>query len=64
MDNGGILFIIVLVLTVYPTGRIMSRAGFNPAFSFLIIIPLIGPLIVLIILAYRDWPTLKTSNER
>jgi hypothetical protein len=30
----------------------------------LIVIPAIGPLIILIVLAYGDWPAQKTTHER
>ena len=65
MDIGGILpFIISVILTLIPTWRIIHRTGFNPALALLILIPLMGPLIVLVILAYGDWPAQKTSSER
>jgi heme/copper-type cytochrome/quinol oxidase subunit 4 len=65
MDAEGLItFIITVILTVIPTWRIVRRTGFNPALSLLIIIPAIGPLILLIVLAFGNWPSLKTSTER
>ena len=55
-----LLFLIVymllaLVLTV-PTWRICARAGFSGALSLFLLVPVIGPFIVMAILAFGDWP--------
>lgn len=54
-------FIIGILLTVIPTWRIVQRTGYPPALSLLVVVPLIGPLVVLIVLAYGDWPLKKTG---
>lgn len=57
-------FIISVMLIVIPTWRIVQRTGYPPALSLLVVIPLIGPLAVLIILAFGDWPLKKIKYER
>ena len=65
MDFGDFLpFIIGVILTIIPTWRIIQRTGFNPFLSLLIVVPAIGPLIVLIVLAFGDWPAQKSTFER
>ncbi|MCP4747436.1 MAG: hypothetical protein GY874_15035 [Desulfobacteraceae bacterium] len=48
--------VIVSILVLIPTWRIVSRTGYNPFLSILVLIPLVGPLIVLFVLAFGDWP--------
>ncbi len=47
--------VVVAVFFLYPTWRICRRAGFPPALSLLILIPLLGWLIVLFVLAFATW---------
>jgi len=54
-----IQYLIIAALFFYPNWRIFKRSGLNPAFSILLFIPVIGGLIVLIILAFADWPLIK-----
>ena len=48
-------FIIMIALVVYPVGRILSRIGFSPLWSIIVVIPLAN-LIALWMLALVDWP--------
>ncbi len=43
------------VLLLYPTWRIFSRAGLNPALSLTVLIPYVGILVGGIILAVSEW---------
>ncbi|MHB8147038.1 MAG: hypothetical protein ACYDGM_07265 [Vulcanimicrobiaceae bacterium] len=60
---GGMLatiFIIGTVITIFFVWcfwRVFQRAGFNGALGLLCLIPSIGPLICLLILAFSTWPT-------
>ena len=56
-------FIIGVILTLIPTWRIVSRTGYHPALSILVAIPVIGPLVLLLILAFGDWPAKKSASE-
>lgn len=50
---------IFAVILIYPTWRIVGRAGFHPALSLLLFVPGIGLLIVLFILGFVAWPATK-----
>ena len=52
-----IWLIVVAVLLVVPLFRIMNRAGLNPILALLILIPGLGYLAVIGILAFAEWPT-------
>ena len=54
-----ILVIAFLIFSVFAFWKIFSKAGFSGALSFLTLIPGIGFLIVICILAFGDWPALK-----
>jgi len=62
MDSGGgqlITWIIVTVITVVPFWRVMTRVGIAPALSLLLLIPGVGFLAVLFVIAYSDWPGMR-----
>jgi len=62
METGSgslIEWLIGTILFVIPAWRILGKAGFTPAISLLIFVPLLGSLCVFIILAFVDWPALK-----
>lgn len=56
MENVILQYLVGLALTAYPTWRIIKRAGLNPNWAALILIPGLGGLIILIMLAFSDWP--------
>jgi hypothetical protein len=71
MGNLGLteLFVIILVvaifggiLTVVPFWFIFKKAGYHPALSFLMIIPL-ADVIMKFFLAFAEWPSLKKGSE-
>jgi hypothetical protein len=49
----------ILAFQIWLFWRIFSKAGYSGAMSLLILIPGIGALIVLCILAFGNWPALK-----
>jgi uncharacterized membrane protein YhaH (DUF805 family) len=49
-------WLLAMLLFIVPTWRICSRAGFPGALSLLHIIPVIGTLVLMAILAFSDWP--------
>jgi hypothetical protein len=59
--------IIVVVIAVFaaivviPYWRIFGRAGFSPALSLLMFIPLVN-IIALYYLAFAQWPSLKQGK--
>ena len=54
-----ILFIAFTVFFVWLFWRVFAKAGFPGAMGLLCLIPSIGPLVCLLILAFATWP-----NER
>lgn len=56
MENPYVQYFIGLALTAYPTWRIIKRSGLNQLWSALLLLPGIGSLIILAILAFSDWP--------
>jgi hypothetical protein len=50
-----IVFLIRVVLYIIPMWQIANKAGISGAISLLAIIPFIGRLLVLYILAFSDW---------
>ena len=67
----GTLFVFALVIghlvlalvLIIPTWRICTRAGFSGALSLLHLVPLIGWLIVMAILAFSPWPNGEASGS-
>ena len=56
MESGLIQYLVGLALTAYPTWRIIKRTGLNPNWAALVLIPGLGGLIILIMLAFSEWP--------
>jgi hypothetical protein len=50
------------LLVVVPYWFIFRKAGFHPALSLLMIIPLVG-VIMRFYLAFADWPSLKRQDN-
>ena len=48
-----VLFALVLIV---PSWRILERAGYSGLHSLFHLVPVIGPFIVMAILAFGDWP--------
>ncbi len=56
MENAFLQYFVGLALTAYPTWRIIKRTGLNQNWAALILIPGLGGLIILVMLAFSDWP--------
>ena len=50
---GHLLFALLLII---PTWRVFVRAGFSGALSLLHLVPFVGLLVIMAILAFSDWP--------
>jgi len=48
--------LLLSVIVVVPLYRVMAKAGLNPLLSLIIVIPGLGYLIVIGILAFATWP--------
>jgi hypothetical protein len=55
----GILIVhfLLALLLIVPTWRICARAGFSGALSLFHLVPAVGSLIVMAVLAFSDWPS-------
>lgn len=51
-----VYWLIALVVLIVPTWRICDRAGFSGALALFHLLPGIGSLIVLAVLAFGTWP--------
>lgn len=49
-------WVLTMLLVIVPTWRICTRAGFSGALSLLHLVPVVGSLVVMAILAFSDWP--------
>jgi hypothetical protein len=62
----GVVYVIIMLagtaFGIFVMWRILSRAGYSGALSFLILIPGIGALIIFLMLAFGDWPVLRELN--
>ncbi len=60
---GFIFFALVLMIfPVFCFWRIFTKAGHNGAMALLCLVPGVGMIIVLCILAFGDWPALRNRS--
>ena len=57
------VWVIALLLWVIPIWRVLKRTGNVPALALLGFVPILGPLIVLFVLAYGRWPRFEPLAE-
>jgi hypothetical protein len=55
---------LVALVLIIPTWRICTRAGFSGALSLLHLVPVVGTLVVMAILAFSDWPAGEAPPQR
>ena len=55
--------VIFVILLIYPLWRIFGRTGMNPLLSMLLLIPVIGALICVLILALGHWPAIEPDPD-
>ncbi|OHB51563.1 MAG: hypothetical protein A2Y10_11845 [Planctomycetes bacterium GWF2_41_51] len=51
----------VILFKLFLWWKIFSKAGYSGAFAFLILVPFVGNLIVLCVLAFSNWPILSRA---
>jgi type II secretory pathway component PulF len=55
-------FLIILAVVVFSIlifCKIFSKAGYHWAMGLLVLVPIFGQIIVLLVLAFGDWPVLR-----
>lgn len=55
------IFVLTIILAIVPFWFICKKAGFSPWLSLLIIVPF-GAIILPFLLAFMEWPALKTTH--
>ncbi len=56
--------LLVALVLIIPTWLICTRAGFSGALSLFHLVPFIGSLIVMAVLAFSPWPNGEASPQR
>jgi hypothetical protein len=56
-----ILILIGLAIIIVPFWFICKRAGFSPWLSFICLVPTVGLLILLYVLAFAEWPSRRAA---
>jgi hypothetical protein len=51
-----VVHVLFALLLIVPSWRICERAGFSGLLSLFHLVPVVGPFIVMAILAFSDWP--------
>ena len=51
-----VVHLLFALLLIVPSWRIFERAGYSGLLSLFHLVPVIGPFIVMAILAFGDWP--------
>lgn len=54
-----ILILAAMVFPIFCFWRIFAKAGYNGAMSLIWLVPFVGPLVVICILAFGTWPSEK-----
>ena len=52
-----VVHVLFALLLIVPSWRIFERAGYSGLLSLFHLVPVIGPFIVMAILAFGDWPS-------
>ncbi len=55
-------YIIVVALVMVPCWFILKKAGFSPWLSLLCIVPSLGTLVLLYILAFAEWKVIPSAQ--
>ena len=63
MDDLLIDLIVTAVIFLFPLWKIHQKAGQSPALSLLVLVPFIGPLISILILAFVPWDSQKVTKQ-
>jgi energy-converting hydrogenase Eha subunit B len=51
--------LVVLAFAIYCWWRICAKTGFGGPWAFLLLVPGFGPIILILLLAFGDWPALR-----
>ena len=51
-----VVHVLFALLLIVPSWRIFERAGYSGLYAMFHLVPVVGPFIVMAILAFGDWP--------
>ena len=51
-----VVHVLFALLLIVPSWKILERAGFSGLLSLFHLVPVLGPFIVMAVLAFGDWP--------
>lgn len=57
-----LVWLVVIAFAVFCFWRIFTKAGMAGPLSLLLIVPAVGPIIVVCILAFGDWKVVPRTN--
>jgi hypothetical protein len=52
-------FVFWVVIAIIPSIKLLRRVGMHPALAAFNLIPLLGPVVILWIVAYSQWPKMQ-----
>ena len=58
-----VFYVVSVVLVMVPTWFICKKAGFSPWLSLLSLLPSLGLLILLYLLAFAEWPSQRAASS-
>lgn len=56
-------FVVFIVIALIPLWKIFGKTGMSPWFSLFVLIPGLGGLICVLILAFARWPVLERAGR-
>jgi hypothetical protein len=56
------MLVFTIVILLLPYWRIFKKAGYSPALSLLMLLPIVN-IIMLYFLAFSEWPILKKDQK-
>ena len=59
-----VVHVLFALLLIVPSWRILERAGFSGLLSLFHLVPVVGPFVVMAILAFSDWPNGEGKRVR
>src|SRR5579863_4973763 len=59
----GLFFVVALIIVILPCWFICKKAGFTPWLSLLCLVPTVGLLVLLYVLAFADWKVAPVPQQ-
>lgn len=56
-----LVLVVIAALAVIPFWRILGKAGFHPALSLIVLVP-VGVVVLVLVLAFVPWPIHRDSE--